>query len=290
MKYGIQAIHAWSERAGVQNVSRFLVDLAVEAEKAGWEAFFLWDHLFFTWDTVPMPDPWTVLATIAGRTEKIRLGTTVTPVTRRRPQVLAKQLVTVDQISGGRVILGAGLGGEGTGPDAGREFSAFGEESRYGVLAEMADEALDVITGLWTGEPVDHRDKYYTVDGVAFQPKPVQKPRIPIWIGGNSPGALKRAARFDGWTTGGPAPSADQAGLSLDEVHEKTLRIMRHREADGPFDVSYMFEFPEDRKELKTLVDKAESAGVTWFLEGIFGLRCDGEEALEIVRRGPPDL
>jgi alkanesulfonate monooxygenase SsuD/methylene tetrahydromethanopterin reductase-like flavin-dependent oxidoreductase (luciferase family) len=204
--------------------------------------------------------------------------------------VLAKQLVTVDQISGGRVILGAGLGGEGLGPDAGREFTAFGEESRYRALAEMADEALDVITGLWTGEPVDHRGEYYTVDGVAFQPKPVQKPRIPIWIGGNSPGALRRAARFDGWTTGGPAPSADQAGLSLGEVHEKTLRIMRHREADGPFDVSYMFEFPEDKNALERLVDKAESAGVTWFLEGIFGLRCDGEGALEIVRRGPPDL
>jgi alkanesulfonate monooxygenase SsuD/methylene tetrahydromethanopterin reductase-like flavin-dependent oxidoreductase (luciferase family) len=289
MKYGIQAIHAWSERAGVDNVSRFLVDLAVEAEEAGWEGFFLWDHLFFTWDVVPIPDPWTVLTAVASRTERIRLGTTVTPVTRRRPQVLARQLVTVDQISGGRVILGAGLGGEGLGPDAGSEFSAFGEESSYRVLSEMADEALEVITGLWTGQPVDHKGNYHTVDGITFLPTPVQRPRIPIWIGGNSPGALRRASRYEGWTTGGPAPSADHTGLTLGEVNEKIKRIRGHREADGPFDVSYMIEFPED-KELENLVEEAESVGVTWFLEGIFGLRCDAEEAVEIVRRGPPDL
>jgi alkanesulfonate monooxygenase SsuD/methylene tetrahydromethanopterin reductase-like flavin-dependent oxidoreductase (luciferase family) len=253
MKYGIEAIHAWSERAGVDNVSRFLVEFAVEAEEAGWEGFFLWDHLFFTWDVVPMPDPWTVLAAIAGRTEKIRLGTTVTPVTRRRPQVLARQLVTVDQISDGRAILGTGLGGEGLDPDAGREFSAFGEESGYKVLSEMADEALEVITGLWSGEPVDFRGEYYVVDDVAFQPTPIQKPRIPIWIGGNSPGALRRAARYDGWTTGGPAPSANHLGLTLEEVHKKVKKIMENREVNGSFDVTSCSSSPKTRKSLRDL-------------------------------------
>lgn len=128
------------------------------------------------------------------------------------------------------------------------------------------------------------------VDNVTFQPTPVQKPRIPIWVGGNSPGALRRAARYDGWTTGGPAPSANHLGLTLDEVHEKMKKIMENRVTDGSFDVSYMFEFPEDKKELERLVDVAESVGVNLFLEGIFGLRCDGEEALEIVRRGPLDF
>lgn len=290
MKFGLQVIHAWSKLPkGEENVPRFLLELAVKAEEAGWKAFLLWDHLFFPW-VVPMADPWTVLAAASSMTKRIKLGTTVTPITRRRPQVLAKQLATLDHLSNGRVVLGAGLGGDGKSGDAGREFSAFGEESRYTVLAEKADEALEIITGLWTGAPFTFKDRHYTVDDVTLQPAPVQKPRIPIWIGGNSAGALRRAAKYDGWTTGGPCPSAGDPGLTLEEVHERFERIMRYRNTGEPFDVSYALEFPDDGEEMEELVSGAESVGVTWMLESIFGLRFNGDQALERVRQGPPDL
>jgi len=288
MKFGLQAIHSWSTGPGVENVSQFLLDLAVEAEGAGWDGIFLWDHVMFTWMVLPMPDSWTILAAAAAITDEITLGTNVTPLPRRRPQTLARQLVTIDQISGGRVVLGAGLGGAGQGPDAGGEFTALGEESRYTVLAEMCDESLDIITGLWSGEPVTHSGKHYTVEDVTFQPIPVQRPRIPIWIGGNSRGALKRAAGYDGWVTGGPSPSAGDPGLTLDEVGGRVEYIRGYRELDAPLDVAYAFEFPDDRGEMEDLTEKAEEVGVTWMLDGVFGLRFNGEEALEHVRRAPP--
>ncbi len=290
MKFGLQVIHAWSNLPkDEKNVPRFLLELVVEAEKAGWKAFLLWDHLFFPW-VVPMVDPWTVLAAASILTKRIRLGTTVTPITRRRLQVLAKQLATIDHLSNGRVVLGVGLGGDGKSGDAGREFSAFGEESRYKVLAEKADEALEVITGLWTGAPFTFKGRYYKVDDVTLQPAPVQRPRIPIWIGGNSVGALRRAARYDGWTMGGPCPSAGDPGLTLRDVQERVERIMRRRKTGGPFEVSYGLEFPDNGKEIKDLVSRAESVGVTWMLESIFGLRFNGDQALERVRQGPPDI
>jgi len=288
MKFGLQAIHSWSTGPGVENVSQFLLDLAVEAEEAGWEGLFLWDHVMFTWMVIPIPDSWTILAAAATMTEEITLGTNVTPLPRRRPQILARQLVTIDQISRGRVVLGAGLGGAGQGPDAGGEFTAFGEESKYTVLAEMCDESLDIITGLWSGESLTHHGKHYTVEDVTFQPTPVQRPRIPIWIGGNSRGALRRAARYDGWVTGGPSPSAGAPGMTLDEVRERVEYIHGFREADAPLDVAYAFEFLPELRRMEDLTNKAEEAGVTWMLDGIFGLRFDGDKALEHVRNGPP--
>ena len=156
------------------------------------------------------------------------------------------------------------------------------------MLAEMCDESLEIITGLWSGETLTHRGKHYTVEGVTFQPTPVQRPRIPIWIGGNSRGALRRAARYDGWVTGGPSPSAGDPGLTLEEVRGRVNYIKGHRESDAPLDVAYAFEFPSEQGEMGDLTDKAEEVGVTWMLDGIFGLRFNGEKALEHVRRGPP--
>lgn len=291
MKFGLQVIHAWSRSPGrVENVSQYLVDLAVEAEEAGWEGFFLWDHLWFDWQPIPMADSWTVLAATAANTKRIRLGTHVTPITRRRPQILAKQLVTVDQISNGRVILGAGLGGTGQGSEAGEDFSPFREEARYSVLGEKCDEALEVITGLWSGEPFTYRGRHYTVEDVTFQPVPVQRPRIPIWIGGGRGRTFRRAAKYDGWITGGDNPSAGETGNTIEWVGDKIERIMGYRETDAPLDVGYQFEFPDDVGEMEDRVTKAEEAGITWFLDGIFGLRFNGEKALEHIRKGPPKI
>jgi alkanesulfonate monooxygenase SsuD/methylene tetrahydromethanopterin reductase-like flavin-dependent oxidoreductase (luciferase family) len=286
MKYGIQLVQAWSPGNGVNNVSAFLLKAAEEAESAGWDGFFLWDHLYFTWAPCHMPDSWSVLSAAAARTDRITLGTTVTALPRRRPQVLAKQLVTVDQISGGRVVLGVGLGGSGEGGDAGDEFTSFGEESRYRVMGRMADEALEVITRLWSGEQVNYMGKHFKVENAVFLPRPVQKPRIPIWVGAFDGPALKRVAKYDGWVTTGPCPSVNLPGYSFEKVHEKMGIIEGYRKTDWPFDLVYGYEFPT--QVIDEEVSKAESVGVTWMLDIISAMRFKGNEALDYIRRGPP--
>jgi alkanesulfonate monooxygenase SsuD/methylene tetrahydromethanopterin reductase-like flavin-dependent oxidoreductase (luciferase family) len=194
--------------------------------------------------------------------------------------------VTIDQISNGRVILGVGLGGSGQGKGAGEEFTSFGEPSDYQILAMIADEALNIITGLWSGEPVNHKGKYYTVENVTFQPTPVQKPRIPIWIGAVKNPALKRAAKYDGWITGGPCPSVRDPGLTYKQVSEKMNKLKHYRKSDDPFDLVYAFEFPE--KEIMNYISGAREAEVTWMLDIISAIRFNCEEAIEHIKRGPP--
>src|SRR5438128_3288421 len=179
------------------------VQLAHAAEASAWDGVFIWDHLAFAWGP-PTADPWTVLAAIATSTNRLRLGTAVTPVARRRPHVLAHQVATLDNLSGGRVTFGAGLGGVTS------EFAKFGEPTDAKMRAAMLDEGLDLLRRFWSGEEVTHRSEHYTVDGVRLAPTPLQE-RLPIWIGGNRPASLRRAARWDGWI----ADSADPTGMTL---------------------------------------------------------------------------
>lgn len=223
-----------------------------------------------------------MLAAIASQTKKLRLGATVTPLPRRRPQVVARQLITLDHLSNGRAVLGAGLG-----EDA-RDFTAFGEEFNRKLLSKKLDEALDVMTRLWSGNIVSYHGKHYTLDDVTFLPKPIQKPRIPIWIGGESMRALRRACRYEGWVVVGPAPSAKYEGFALHQVSKVVEKIKLYRGKDGQFDVVYAMDFPKKEKLVKETLQKADSAGVTWMLEGIYGLRFYAEEALDRVKEGPP--
>jgi alkanesulfonate monooxygenase SsuD/methylene tetrahydromethanopterin reductase-like flavin-dependent oxidoreductase (luciferase family) len=283
MKFGLHVINTWNGSEGVENGSRFLVELAVEAEKAGWDGLFLWDHLLFPWE-VSLIEPWAVLSAIAARTTRLKLGTAVTPIPRRRPQVLAKQLVTLDHLSNGRAILSVGLGG------TEHEYTPFGEKFDYKLLAEKADEALQIVVGLWSGKPFIFKGKHYTADNVTFLPKPIQEPRIPIWVGGASEGAVRRASRYDGWAIGGPCPSAKEEGLSLEQVSKAKKRVMKYRGGDRRFDIQYSLEFPTDKNQLEELVGQADSAGVTWMCESLFGWRCNGKQAFNIVRQGPPKV
>ncbi|TET62485.1 LLM class flavin-dependent oxidoreductase [Candidatus Bathyarchaeota archaeon] len=281
MKFGLNVIHVWN----IENPAEYILNLAVAADKAGWEGLFLWDHI--TWSfhgPAPLTDPWTMLAGIATRTKNLRLGTIVAPLPRRRPQVVARQLVTLDHLSNGHAVLGVGLGGDA------RDYTAFGEKFEYKLLADKLDEALDVITGLWSGEAFTYHGKCYVVEEVTFLPKPIQEPRIPIWVGGESKGALKRASRFDGWVIGGPAPSANAKGFSLEQVSKAAKKIQHYRVKEDPFDIIYGMEFPEEENVLRETVRKADSVGVTWMLEGIYGLRYSNEQALERVRKGPPQI
>ena len=170
---------------------RLVIRLARLAEAAGWEAFFVWDHLGFAWGS-PSSDPWISLSAVAVSTTRLKLGTAITPLARRRPQVVANALGSLDLLSGGRMIFGAGLGG------VTEEFTAFGEPGAAKERAAMLDEGLTVLDRLWSGQKVMHHGQYYDVENVSLAPLPFQRPRIPIWIGGESPPALRRAARWDG--------------------------------------------------------------------------------------------
>jgi alkanesulfonate monooxygenase SsuD/methylene tetrahydromethanopterin reductase-like flavin-dependent oxidoreductase (luciferase family) len=167
--------------------------LAVEAEANGWDGVFLWDHLRWD-DRVDVHDPWTLLGAFAVRTSRIRIGTMVTPLSRRRPWVVAKHLVTLDHLSGGRAVLGVGLGDP---PDL--DFGDFGDEPSYRTRAAITDESLDVLVGLLEGS-VTHRGEHLAVTAT-MKPPPVQRPRPPIWIAGRAPNRppLERARRWDGY-------------------------------------------------------------------------------------------
>jgi alkanesulfonate monooxygenase SsuD/methylene tetrahydromethanopterin reductase-like flavin-dependent oxidoreductase (luciferase family) len=247
---------------------RETVRVARSAEEAGWAALFVWDHLAWASFGAPSADPWVTLGACAASTSRLALGTAVTPLPRRRPQMVAQQLATLSLASGGRVIFGAGLGGK---PD---EFERFGEPGDARVRAAMLDEGLDLLTRLLTGELVDHRGEHYTVAGAALAPAPLA--RIPFWIGGNSPRALRRAARFDGWLADGSDEERNR--LSPDDVAVSLARI----EPQPGFDVAFI-----GHAEQADLGAYA-AAGVTWWVENVSALRGGVDGVLDLVRRGPP--
>src|SRR3990172_5166253 len=156
MHYGI-----YTPNYGAEMSARALAELAREAEEAGWEGFFIWDHIQVSKSLrAPVLDPWVTLAAIAVNTKRIRLGAAITPVARRRPWKLARETVTLDHLSNGRLIFGVGLGYQSG------EFEDFGEEGDPKILAEKLDEGLDILAGLWSGEPFSYRGKHYQVNDV----------------------------------------------------------------------------------------------------------------------------
>jgi len=245
-----------------------LVDLAVAAEGSGWDGFFLWDHVMHRIDG-PYVDAWIALAAIAARTDRLRIGPLITPIPRRRPWKLAREAVSLDHLSRGRLVLGAGIG-----TDHSREFSAFGEPSDDRTRAELLDEGLEILTQLWTGESVHHSGPHFHVDGVRFLPRPLQQPRIPIWCGAHWPGRapLRRAARYDGVVPIGDLPPK--------AVTELLSEIDRHRTADAPFDVAVV------SWTASAPPHEYESAGATWWLEA-FQPDTSLETAQRAVEQGP---
>src|SRR5437763_10779934 len=167
--------------------ARTLAELAHEAEEVGWDGFFYWDVIFGN-------DPWVALTAVAMRTERIRMGTMLTPISRRRPWKLAGETVTLDHLANGRLILPVGLGAPETG------FDKVGEETDRKVRAKMLDEGLDVLTGLWSGQPFSYSGEHYHIQDVTFSPTPLQSPRIPIWVVGAWPRMkpMRRVLRYDG--------------------------------------------------------------------------------------------
>jgi alkanesulfonate monooxygenase SsuD/methylene tetrahydromethanopterin reductase-like flavin-dependent oxidoreductase (luciferase family) len=243
-----------------------LIDLGVAAEEAGFDGFFLWDHLSLAndGDGPPVVDPWSVLAVIAAQTERIRIGTMITPISRRRPAVLARQTTTLDLLSHGRVILGVGIGSPAVG-----DFGLFGDETDAALRAEMLDEGLSVLDGLWSGERLDHHGKHYTVDGVRFAPRPVQRPRIPVWVGGTLPNRkpMSRAARWDGAV---PITWDDDRRLarpSPEQIAGVRDQVLRERGHLDGFDLAVWAEVTEDPAAVDLELAAYQKAGATWWIE-----------------------
>jgi alkanesulfonate monooxygenase SsuD/methylene tetrahydromethanopterin reductase-like flavin-dependent oxidoreductase (luciferase family) len=256
---------------------RLVMRFARQAENAGWEALFVWDHLAYVWG-VPAGDPWVILSAVAATTTRLLLGPAVTPLPRRRLQTLAQTIVTLDQLSGGRVVLGVGLGG------VAEEYEAFGEPGDPRVRAAMMDDGLPLLDWLLRGETVDHAGGHYTMNGITLQPGSRQQPRPPIWIGGESRAALRRAARYDGWVFAGDDESA-QMVKSPEQVAGMVGLIQRARPGAGPYAVVMTgVSHPGDGE----LVARYAAAGLTWWLESLHGLRGSPEEMEARIAAGPP--
>jgi alkanesulfonate monooxygenase SsuD/methylene tetrahydromethanopterin reductase-like flavin-dependent oxidoreductase (luciferase family) len=244
-----------------------LVEMAVTAERAGWDGFFLWDHIH----AMPqMHDPWVLLGAVAARTERIRLGTLVTPVPRRRPWKLAKEVVTLDHLSGGRAILGVGLGAP-----VDMEYAAFGETTNVREHAARLDEALPLLDAFLRGDRVDHEGEHYRVHA-QLDPPAVQRPRPPIWVATTvrQGRPLERARGLDG--------IFPLSGLRAPGPTELADLVARLGVADS-----------DDYAVVGVLTESQGAAelaavGVTWAIEGPDGPEESFVEVRGRIAAGPP--
>ena len=232
---------------------------------------------------LPFVDSWIALTAIACDTKRIRLGPLITPLPRRRPWKVAREALAVDHLSKGRLVLGVGLGAP---PDV--EFEYFGEESDTKIRAQMLDEGLDIITGLWSGEPFSYQGTHYQLEEMTFLPKPKQEPRIPIWVGGGVPNKapFRRAARYDGvapvhskW----PEPVTPQ-------LLEDALEIIKSERGNlKNYDIVVCGETSgTDSVKDMDIVEPWIKTGATWFLANINGMRAEIADLRERIRAGPP--
>ena len=266
-----------------------LVEFAKAAEEAGWDGFFLWDHLR-TIDlpaTDPFVDPWIAMTAMACSTTHLKFGALVTPLSRRRPWKVARETATLDRLSDGRLVLGAGIGG-----DFYREFSGFGEEVGNKLHAEKLDEALQMLDELWSGEETSFKGKHYQLTDIQFHPTPVQKPRIPVWLAGVWPGTkpFQRAAKWDGifplYRKDGEFPA--------EEVSTMLAYINEYRTAGTPFDVVIVTRThkpgntdPVPTDEYLQRLSDLKTAGVTWSLQSL-DMKADIDEVMAVIKQGPP--
>ncbi len=261
-----------------------MVEYAVSAEEAGWDGVFMADafgnepHEMFI-------DPYTTLSGIATRTDHIRLGTWISPVPRRQPWQLALELASLDQLSDGRVIFGAGLG-------APHNYDCVGSDDTVTERGERYDEALEIIVGLWEGEPFSYDGDYYTINDLHLPITPVQEPRIPIYMGCWWPNKkpFHRAATWDGIMPAAPSYFGEEGvqGEPITGTPEEELRDITayyRGVTDDPGEIIVPVDIPEAGQNFR---DVCLENGVTWFLT-LFAIGpASHEENLETIRDGPP--
>jgi alkanesulfonate monooxygenase SsuD/methylene tetrahydromethanopterin reductase-like flavin-dependent oxidoreductase (luciferase family) len=252
--------------------------LSAEAEEGGWDGVFVWDNLRFVEPVVDVADPWIALAAIAVATERIRLGPLVTPLARRRPVKVARETATLDRLSEGRLTLGVGLGSD----SFASEWSMTGEELDERRRASMLDESLEILEAAWTGEPVHHRGEHYTVDGMAFLPRPVQRPGVPVWVAGyyGKPKPIRRAARYQGFFPLG-VDHPEQLAEIVGEL--ATLRSEAGRDPADPYDIVIALEPGDDPAPYA-------AEGATWWLVAFPWDAPSVEQVRAVIRDGPAAL
>ena len=264
MKYAINIINF-----GDCGDAATLAELARTAEDVGWDGFFVWDHIAWDGRIMPMVDPWVALTAIATSTNRIRIGLMVTPLPRRRPWKFARETVSLDCLSSGRMIVGVGIG------DALAEFKNLGEVDDPKTRGAMLDEGLQVVNGLWSGKAFSFVGEQYTVKDAQFIPGTLQQPRIPIWVGGKWPNRapFRRAAQWDGVF---PILSGTDPESYPTQIREMMRFLLDHRESDDSFDVTVQGTTPgNDLIYAAEVVAEYAEAGVTWWQEAINERRPD---------------
>jgi alkanesulfonate monooxygenase SsuD/methylene tetrahydromethanopterin reductase-like flavin-dependent oxidoreductase (luciferase family) len=247
-----------------------LVELATDAERSGWDGFFLWDHLKYRAPVCDILDPYICLSAIAAATSTMELGVMVTPLVRRRPGVLARQAVTLDHLSHGRLVLGFGIGDDFAG-----ELSSFGDQVDAKVRGRMLSEGLDVLSDLLSGDAVEHDGEFYRASDVRYLPVAARAGGIPIWLAARwpNPAPLRRAAKYQGVFVIGLSGPSDIAEL-------------RRRLDDAGADLENF-----DVVVLGAVGDNAgawDNAGVTWRLAPIGPFNIELSAVREAVLAGPP--
>lgn len=285
MKYGLSL-----PNFGGFGSARVMADWAKDAESAGWDGFFVWDHIARP-VVDRLVDPWVALTAVAMNTETIQIGTMVTPLPRRRPWQVARQTASLDQLSGGRLILGVGIGSSRP-----QEWDAFGEELDTRKRGQMLDEGLDVVTGLWTGEPFAYEGQYYQVQDSQFIPTPYRNQHIPIWVGGKFPAKppMRRAARWDGMLIDYTAEQDHR----MEEFRQSIEFVLSERRGDSPFDIVYIdrSQAITPREEVSEIAREAQSYGATWWMTDLtpprFDMAWDSVWNLDVIydwmMQGPP--
>jgi len=255
-----------------------LADVARDAEDAGWDGVFIWDEIVQVLPTHDgIADALIALTAMAVRTERIQLGALVTPLARLRPESFAVQTATLDRLSGGRLVVGVGLGNPGT------QFSAFGGPGDLRTRAEMVDEFLALLVALWSGERVSFDGRHYQAHDVALASPPADGRQIPIWVGADSHhrAPRRRAARWDGF-----APASEgwpDEVIPAAEYREMVDDIRSMRASDDPFDVVVIGNGAGTVPAASSLADY-EEAGVTWLLVQAL----TAADAADRLRAGPP--
>ncbi len=268
---------------GVDGDVRKLAEYAALAEKCGWDAVWVEDYIVsFYGPKLPVFDSWLAMTAAALATKKIRIAITVTPLARRRPWKVAREAVTLDHLSNGRLILGVGVG---MSEDA--SFVNFREEADVKVRSEMLDEALEILAGLWSAKPFHFEGKHYQVAETTFFPPPVQKPRIPIWIGGGWPRKrfIARATRYDGACPFKIDAKGEMAMLNSDDVREMKATLEAGRK-NRPLDIIVGGATGGLSKRAATAkIKEMTDAGATWWSE--FGMGT-GAQLRKRIQQGPP--
>jgi hypothetical protein len=283
MRYGVNL-----PNFGEYGDPRLLAELAHDAEEAGWDGVFIWDHILISPELV-VTDPWIALAAMAMHTKRVVLGPLVTPLARRNPYTVAREVITLDHLSGGRVILGVGLGAP-----AEAEFEVFGEDGDPKVRAQKLDEALDVVAGLCSGQPFQYDGQFHQLPETTFSLKPVQPSGIPVWVAGYWPNKapMRRGARWQGVYPVQPDNSSGSLALvpiSPEVAREIKSYIAEHRTTDEPFDVVISYDLPpRDAEYFVPTAQEFAEAGVTWLLQEFMPWESSVADARERIRQGPP--